>query len=56
MTTTRGQSPKEAQNNGMKNIENDDNQDQYETTVQFTLTVDGDTAKLVCDTPNWYKE
>lgn len=56
VTTTRGQSPKEAQNNGMKNIENDDNQDQYETTVQFTLTVDGDTAKLVCDTPNWYKE
>ena len=56
VTTMRGQSPKEAQNNGMKNIENDDNQDQYETTVQFTLTVDGDTAKLVCDTPNWYKE
>lgn len=56
VTTTRGQSPKEAQNNGMKNIENDDNQSQYETTVQFTLTVDGDTAKLVCDTPNWYKE
>ena len=56
VTTMRGQSPKEAQNNGMKNIENDDNQSQYETTVQFTLTVDGDAAKLVCDTPNWYKE